>query len=107
MFYYSERPNTYAQRKLTDDVPELIKKRRLQEIIDLQQKHSLLRNQLNIGKTHEVLIEGVSKKSNKHFFGRTTDNTVIVFSKRKFSIGDFVDVKVEKCTSATLIGEIV
>ncbi|MAQ70483.1 MAG: hypothetical protein CMD23_05255 [Flavobacteriales bacterium] len=107
MFYYSERPNTFAQRQLSDNIPEKVKKRRLQEIIDLQQKHSLFRNQLNIGKTHEVLIEGISKKSNKHFYGRTTDNTVVVFAKRKFSIGDFVDVEIKKCTSATLIGEIV
>ena len=107
MFYYSERPNTFAQRQLSDNIPEKVKKRRLQEIIDLQQQHSLFRNQLNIGKTQEVLIEGISKKSNKHFYGRTTENTVVVFPKSKFSIGDFVDVEVKKCTSATLIGEIV
>lgn len=107
MYYYSERPNTFAQRQLSDNIPEKVKKRRLQEIIDLQQKHSLFRNQLNIGKTHEVLIEGFSKKSNKHFFGRTTQNSVVVFEKNKFLIGDLVNVKINNCTSATLIGEIV
>ena len=107
MFYYSERPNTLAQRKYSDNVPLNVKKRRLQEIIDLQQKHSLWRNQKKIEKNYKVLIEGISKKSHKNFYGRTSDNTVVVFNKKLTSIGDFVDVKINDCTSATLIGEII
>ena len=107
MFYYSERPNTFAQRKLVDNIPENIKKRRLQEIIDKQQQHSLFRNQFSIDKKYEVLIEGLSKKSTDHFFGRTSQNTVVVFKKNNRHIGDFVNVKINNCTSATLIGEII
>jgi len=106
MFYYSERPNTFAERQLKDNVAEQVKKRRLQEIISLQQTHSLLRNQEAIGNNYEVLIEGVSKKSEDKFFGRTTQNTVVVFNKKTADVGDFVNVKINRCTSATLIGEI-
>ncbi len=107
MFYYSERPNTFAQRKLIDNVPEHTKKQRLQEIIDLQQQHSLFRNQKTIGKKYEVLIEGISKKSNNEFFGRTTHNTVVVFKKENYKIGDLINVRINECTSATLKGEII
>ncbi len=107
MFYYSGRPNTFAQRQLVDNISEKIKKRRLQEIINLQQKHSLLRNQMDIDKKYEVLVEGVSKKSNEDFFGRTSHNTVVVFKKKTAKIGDFINVKINDCTSATLIGEII
>ena len=107
MFAYSERPGTLAARKLPDDVPVEIKKRRLREIIDLQQKHSLYRNQQHIGKIEEVLIEGNSKKSDAHWMGRNTQNTVVVFPKEKYKAGDFVLVKINDCTSATLIGEAV
>ncbi len=107
MFYYSERPNTFAQRKLTDDIPLEIKKRRLKEIINAQTKHSLYRNQACIDKKYEVLIEGVSKKSTEEFFGRTSQNTVVVFKKKNANIGDFVNVKINSCTSATLIGELI
>ena len=107
MFHYSERPNTFAQRKLKDNVPEKVKKRRLQEIIDAQQKHSLFRNKMCVGKTYEVLIEGLSKKSDENFFGRTSQNTVVVFRKNHHKIGDFINVKITNCTSATLIGEII
>ena len=107
MFHYSERPNTFAQRKLSDNIPEEVKKRRLQEIIDAQQKHSLYRNKLCLGKNYEVLIEGNSKKSSTKYFGRTTQNTVVVFEKQNSKIGDFVNVKINDCTSATLIGEII
>ncbi|MAQ47448.1 MAG: tRNA (N6-isopentenyl adenosine(37)-C2)-methylthiotransferase MiaB [Flavobacteriales bacterium] len=107
MFYYSERPNTFAERKLKDNVAEEVKKRRLQEIIKLQQTHSLLRNQQTVGNNYEVLIEGVSKKSENKFFGRTTYNTVVVFNKKTANVGDFVNVKINDCTSATLIGEII
>ncbi|WP_431163624.1 tRNA (N6-isopentenyl adenosine(37)-C2)-methylthiotransferase MiaB [Flagellimonas beolgyonensis] len=107
MFAYSERPGTLAERKMEDDVPEETKKRRLREIIDLQQKHGLYRTQQHVGKVEEVLIEGPSKKSDAHWMGRNSQNTVVVFPKENFQIGDFVDVKINKCTSATLIGEAV
>lgn len=104
MFNYSERPNTQAQRKLEDDVPEKIKKKRLTEIIDLQMKHSLERNKLHVGKVHKVLVEGVSKKSENDLYGRNTQNTVIVFPKENYKAGQYVNVKVYECTSATLKG---
>jgi tRNA-2-methylthio-N6-dimethylallyladenosine synthase len=104
MFAYSERPGTLAAKKMEDNVPNEVKKRRLQEVIDLQQKHSLYRTQQHLGKIEEVLIEGESKKSSEHWKGRNTQNTVIVFPKEHYKIGDFVNVKVEDCTSATLIG---
>jgi len=107
MYYYSERPNTFAQRKLVDNIPEQIKKRRLQEIVDKQQQHSLYKNQFSIDKKYEVLIEGLSKKSEDDFFGRTSQNTVVVFKKNNHNIGDFVNVKINDCTSATLIGDII
>jgi tRNA-2-methylthio-N6-dimethylallyladenosine synthase len=107
MFAYSERPGTLAERKMEDDVPEAIKKRRLTEIIELQQKHSHYRTQQHLGKTEEVLIEGTSKKSDAHWMGRNSQNTVVVFPKEHYNIGDFVNVKINECTSATLIGEAV
>ena len=107
MFAYSERPGTLAARKLADDIPEETKKRRLQEIITLQQKHGLYRTQQHVGKVEEVLIEGPSKKSDEHWMGRNSQNTVVVFPKEKYQVGDFVNVKINDCTSATLIGEAV
>ncbi|MGB5315726.1 MAG: tRNA (N6-isopentenyl adenosine(37)-C2)-methylthiotransferase MiaB [Robiginitalea sp.] len=107
MFAYSERPGTLAARKLEDDVPEAVKKRRLTEIIGLQQKHSLYRNQNYIGQTTEVLIEGDSKKSEAHWMGRNSQNTVVVFPKEHYKKGEFVHVKIEQCTSATLLGHAV
>ncbi|MEL4308626.1 tRNA (N6-isopentenyl adenosine(37)-C2)-methylthiotransferase MiaB [Joostella sp. CR20] len=107
MFTYSERPGTLAERKLDDDVPEETKKNRLTEIINLQQKHSAYRTKQNLGKTVEVLIEGNSKKSDAHWMGRTSQNAVTVFPKENYKIGDFVNVKVNDCTTATLIGEAV
>ena len=105
MFKYSERPNTLAQRKYTDDVDEKIKSQRLTEIINLQQKHSLHNNKKQIGLIKEILVEGVSKKSKDFLFGRTTQNTVVVFPKENIQIGDFINVKISECTSATLIGK--
>ena len=105
MFSYSERPNTQAQRKFEDDVPAEVKKRRLQDIIDKQMGHSLIRNQNHVGKTHKVLVEGVSKKSKEELFGRNTQNTVVVFPKENYKIGDYVFVEVDQCTSATLKGK--
>ena len=104
MFAYSERPGTLAAKKMIDDVPEAIKKRRLEEVIALQQKHALYRTQQHLGKVEEVLIEGVSKKNPNEWKGRNTQNTVIVFPKEHYKLGDFVMVKVEDCTSATLRG---
>lgn len=104
MFAYSERPGTLAAKKMPDDVPHDVKKKRLQEVIDLQQEHSLYRTQQHLGKTEEVLIEGTSKKDSNKWKGRNTQNTVIVFPKEHYKLGDFVNVKVEDCTSATLIG---
>tara|TARA_Y100001954_G_scaffold235848_1_gene294665 strand:+ start:195 stop:1646 length:1452 start_codon:yes stop_codon:yes gene_type:complete len=105
MFKYSERPNTKAARKFEDDVPEEIKSRRLTEIIEKQRTHSMMHNQSRIGKTYKVLVEGLSKRSNKHLFGRTTHNSVAVFPKKNHKPGDYVMVKITDCNSATLIGE--
>ena len=107
MFSYSERPGTLAGNKMKDDVPFAVKKRRLQEIIDLQQEHALFRTQQHLGKTEEFLIEGTSKKNPNEWKGRNTQNTVAVFDKGSYKLGDFVMVKVEDCTSATLKGTVV
>ena len=107
MFKYSERSNTYAQRKMQDDVHEDIKQRRLSEIINKQTQHSLHNMKEKIGKVYEVLIEKISKKSKNHYVGRTTHNTAVVFEKENKRIGEYVMVKIKRCTSATLIGEII
>ncbi|MGB7841500.1 MAG: tRNA (N6-isopentenyl adenosine(37)-C2)-methylthiotransferase MiaB [Salinimicrobium sp.] len=107
MFAYSERPGTMAARKLEDDIPEEVKKRRLTEIVNLQQQHSHYRTKQFLGKTVEVLIEKESKKSDLHWSGRTSQNTVAVFPKEHYKVGDFVNVKINDCTTATLIGEAV
>lgn len=107
MFFYSERPGTLAARKYTDDVPEEVKKKRLQEVIALQQELSYESNQRDLGKVFEVLVEGVSKRSEEHFYGRNSQNKVIVFPKENTKKGDYVQVKVERCTSATLMGTLV
>lgn len=107
MFFYSERPGTPAAKKLVDDVPEEIKKRRLNEIIDKQRQHSGIRNNLSVGKVHRVLIEGESKKSNLDFAGRNDQNKVIVFPRKNYEKGQYVNVFVNSCSTGTLIGEIV
>jgi len=107
MFKYSERPNTKAARKLADDVPEDIKSRRLSEIIELQGKLSEQSKKSEIGKCFEVLIEGESKKSSNEFFGRTSQNKVVVFPRQNQRIGDYVFVEITDCTPATLLGKIV
>lgn len=107
MFAYSERPGTLAARKMVDDVPEEVKKRRLNEIIDLQQKLGLERTKRFVGQEVEVLIEKESKRSNEHWSGRNSQNTVVVFPKENYKVGDFVMVKINDCTAATLIGEAV
>ena len=107
MFAYSERPGTLAGRKMEDDIPADVKKRRLNEIQALQREHSLYRTQQHVGKVEEVLIEKTSRKSNLHWSGRNTQNMVAVFPKAHYKPGDFVNVKITDCTSATLIGEAV
>ena len=107
MFAYSERPGTMAARKLKDDIPEAIKKRRLAEVVALQQEHSNYRTKKYLNKTVEVLIEKESKKSSEYWSGRTEHNSVAVFPKAHYKVGDFVNVKVNDCTTATLIGEAV
>ena len=106
MFKYSERPNTPAAR-MEDDVNENIKQKRLVEIIEKQTQHSLINMQNKIGKTLKVLIEGISKKSDDEFYGRTTHNATVVFKKNNYNIGEYVLVKIIDCTSATLKGKIV
>ena len=107
MYKYSERPGTMAARKLEDDVPEETKSRRLTEIVDLQQKHSAIRTAEFLGKTVTVLIEKESKKNKDEWSGRTEHNNVTVFPKGDYKPGDFVKVKINDCTTATLIGEAV
>ena len=107
MFKYSERPGTKASKILPDNIDEATKGRRLQELIDLQTGWSLESNRRDIGKTFEVLVEGVSKKSPDEMFGRSSQNKVIVFPAKDIQIGTLVQVKVKDCTSATLMGEIV
>ncbi|MEO8111022.1 MAG: tRNA (N6-isopentenyl adenosine(37)-C2)-methylthiotransferase MiaB [Ginsengibacter sp.] len=114
MYYYSERPGTLAERQFEDDVPLEIKKRRLQEIVDLHRQHSLKGMQKEIGKIHKVLIEGHSKKSDMHWAGRSNNNKVVVFPKQKnlaskeggLQKGDYADVLIEECTAGTLLGRI-
>jgi tRNA-2-methylthio-N6-dimethylallyladenosine synthase len=105
MFAYSERPGTLAARKIKDDVPEEVKKRRLAEIVALQRAHCAFRTEAFVGDTFEVLIEKESKKSNQHWAGRTSQNTMAVFPKKDYKVGEFVMVKISGCTSATLIGD--
>ncbi len=107
MYAYSERPGTLAERKMKDDVPEKIKLRRLQEIVDLQRIHSAIRTQEFVGQIVEVLVEKISKKSEKDWSGRNSQSIVVVFPKESYKIGDFVNVKITNCTSGTLIGKAV
>jgi tRNA-2-methylthio-N6-dimethylallyladenosine synthase len=107
MYAYSERPGTMAGRKMEDDVPAPVKKRRLSEIIALQREHCRFRTEKHLGKIQEVLIEGTSKKSENEWMGRNSQSTVVVFPKENYKVGDFVNIKINDCTSATLIGEAV
>jgi tRNA-2-methylthio-N6-dimethylallyladenosine synthase len=104
MYFYSERPGTLAARRFKDDVPEEIKKKRLQEMVDLHRIHSLESMQRDIGKTCKVLVEGFSKKSANELQGRSDHNKVVVFPKGNFKKGDYVMVKIINCTAGTLIG---
>ncbi len=107
MFMYSERPKTLAERKYKDDIAEEVKKRRLQEIVQLQQQHSALKTKAAVGKVHRVLIEGVSKKSEAQLCGRNSQNTMVVFDKGQYKKGEYVNVLAESCTATTLIGRVI
>ena len=109
MFFYSERPGTLAAKRYTDDIPEAIKRKRLSEIVKLQNRLSGESNERDLGIISKVLIEGNSKKSNADWMGRNTQNKVIVFPKKNYSLkpGDYVNVRVTHCTGATLLGEII
>lgn len=107
MFFYSERPGTLAARRYQDDVPEDVKKRRLAEVVELHRRQALESMQKDLGKTFRVLIEGTSKRSENDLFGRNDQNKVIVFPKEQYQKGQYVHVKVEDCTAATLIGKVV
>tara|TARA_B110000037_G_scaffold221907_1_gene294578 strand:- start:20510 stop:22051 length:1542 start_codon:yes stop_codon:yes gene_type:complete len=104
MYAYSERPGTLAAKKIKDDIPDALKQKRLSEVIAKQREHSQYRTTEYIGKTLCVLVEKTSKKFDTQWSGRSTQNTVVVFPKEIYQIGDFVDVKIKDCTSATLIG---
>ena len=107
MFKYSERPKTLAERKFEDNVPEETKAKRLREIMDVQFANSAKVHKSVIGQTFEVLIEGTSKKDDDQFKGRNSQNMVAVFPKLGYKLGDYVQVEITDCTSATLIGKIV
>lgn len=109
MFFYSERPGTLAARRYSDDVPETLKKQRLQDIVALQNQLSKASNQADLGKTFEVLIEGDSKRSSSDWMGRNSQNKVIVFPKDNtaLTIGSYATVKVHDCTQATLLGTLI
>ncbi len=104
MFKYSERPNTIAAKKYKDDVPETDKSRRLDDIIAMQQELSLISNKKDVGKVFEVLVEGVSKRSSEKLYGRNSQNKVVVFLRAHHNPGDYVKVRIESCTAATLRG---
>jgi tRNA-2-methylthio-N6-dimethylallyladenosine synthase len=108
MYFYSERPGTLAQRRYTDDVPLDIKKRRLHEVVEMQNKLSLESNKKDLGQTFRILIESDSKKSDADWMGRSSHNKVFVFAKEGYNLkkGDYVDVLVESCTQGTLLGKI-
>lgn len=105
MFKYSERPGTAAAKNFPDDIPEEIKSRRLDEIMDLQKRLSHESNKADVHKVHRVLVENTSKRSDKHLSGRNDQNKVVVFEREDYKIGDYVDVLVTECSSATLIGK--
>ena len=108
MFFYSERPGTLAARKYADDIPEDVKRRRLSEVIRVQNAVSLRHNLADIGKITKVLIEGNSRKSDQDFSGRNSQNKMVVFPKKEgYKPGDYAMVRVRDTTSATLLGEIV
>jgi len=107
LYFYSERPGTLAARRFADDVPLDVKKRRLQEMVDLYRRHSLISMQKEVGKTFKVLVEGPSKKTDDDFQGRTDQNKVVIFPRENFKKGDYVWIRIESCTAGTLLGKAV
>lgn len=107
LYFYSERPGTLAERRFEDDVPLDVKKRRLQELVDLYRQHSLRTMQKEVGKTFKVLVEGFSKKSDEQLQGRNDQNKVVIFAKENFVKGDYVMVHITHCTAGTLFGDAV
>jgi tRNA-2-methylthio-N6-dimethylallyladenosine synthase len=107
MFFYSERPGTLAAKKFADDVPLETKKKRLNDIIQKQAEHSLIRNKRDLNKVHTVLVEGYSKRSEDFLQGRNSANKVVVFPRQNYKKGEYVNVLVEECTGGTLIGKAV
>ena len=107
LYYYSERPGTLAERRFKDDVPLDVKKKRLQELVDLYREHSLRTMQKEVGKTFKILVESFSKKSEQQMQGRTDQNKVVIFAKENFKKGDYVFVKINDCTAGTLFGDVV
>jgi tRNA-2-methylthio-N6-dimethylallyladenosine synthase len=105
MFKYSERPGTFAAREYQDDIPDRVKGRRLNEVISLQNSLSLASKERDVGKVFEVLAEGVSKKSEDQLYGRTSHNKVVVFPRENHTAGEYVNIQIDRCTSATLIGQ--
>ena len=105
LFKYSERPGTYASKHLPDDIPEEVKIARLQRMIDLQNELSLESNRKDIGKEFEVLVEGFSKRSREQLFGRTSQNKVVIFDKKNYHVGQFIKVRINRASSATLFGD--
>ncbi len=107
MFKYSERPGTYASKNLPDNISEELKTARLTEIINLQNGLSEQSNKRDIGKEYEVLVEGLSKRSDEQMFGRTSQNKVVIFDRHDIKVGDYIRVKIGSCSSATLFGEVI
>jgi tRNA-2-methylthio-N6-dimethylallyladenosine synthase len=107
MYFYSERPGTLAARRFEDDVPLPVKKRRLQEMVDLHRLQTLKSMQKDVGKTFKVLVEGVSKKNEEELYGRTDHNKVVIFPKGDLKKGDYIRVLIDRCTSGTLFGKTV
>ncbi len=105
LFKYSERPGTYAAQHLPDTVSEEEKVRRLQGMIDLQNQLSEESNKRDIGKVFEVLVEGFSKRSREQLFGRTSQNKVVIFDKKNYHVGQFIKIRINRASSATLFGE--
>jgi tRNA-2-methylthio-N6-dimethylallyladenosine synthase len=107
MFKYSERPGTFSERHFEDDITNEVKTRRLNEIIALQNELSVESNRAEIGKVREVLVEGVSKRSDEQLCGRTSQNKMVVFDRGNYKEGDYVTVEITGCSSATLLGKTV
>jgi tRNA-2-methylthio-N6-dimethylallyladenosine synthase len=104
MFFYSERPKTLAERKFEDDIPLDVKKRRLAEVQAVQAELAEAANEKTVGHTYEVLIEGISKRSDDFVYGRNSQNLTVIFPREEFKAGDYVNVKIESFTSATVKG---